>query len=87
MKPEWGHGQFLAFPDRPEGFDWVGDHRDPIIAARMKRFSDGRGAVFYDKGLRNAHHIHFPGQEQYRLLQHHYGKKVVVRHAAWNHLI
>lgn len=41
---------------------------------RFNTFSDGRDkqVVYYTPQLQEAHHIHFPGNEQYRLLQHFY---------------
>ena len=39
---------------------------------RYSSFAGGREAVFYTEELQNAHHIHIPGYEEHRILQHHY---------------
>lgn len=65
-------GKFLAMPDRPGNFSMDGFQGD--MRKRLHDFGGDRTPVFYDEGLQNAHHIHFRGDSQYRVLQHHYGK-------------
>lgn len=44
----------------------------------MQAFGGERSPVYYDRALQAAHHIHFPADPDYRLLQHHYGTYCVV---------
>ena len=47
------------------------------IQARLKRFVGDRGTgaqEVYGAQLQAAHHIHVPGDDNYRILQHHYGR-------------
>lgn len=47
------------------------------VQARLKRFVGDRGTggqEVYGAKLQAAHHIHVPGDDNYRILQHHYGK-------------
>jgi hypothetical protein len=70
-KPAWG-GAYIAFPDRPGDFSFSGAHH-PRVEARMRRFGGGdRRAVYYEEKYQKAHHLHFPGSQQYRILQHYY---------------
>ena len=49
------------------------------IQARLKRFVGDRGTgaqEVYGAQLQAAHHIHVPGDDNYRILQHHYGRSV-----------
>ena len=74
-KPAWG-GRFIAFPDRPGDFNFTDGHH-PKVLERMKRFGGDRFSrkpIYYDEGLQKHHHIHFPGREHHRVLQHHYGR-------------
>ena len=45
---------------------------DEKTMQRFSSFAGGREAVFYTEELQNAHHIHIPGSEEHRILQHHY---------------
>jgi hypothetical protein len=72
-KPEW-MGRYVAFPATSTDFNMSTALTNPAIAKRMKEFGGDRSPVYYDNNLMNAHHIHFPGYEHYRLLQHHYGE-------------
>jgi hypothetical protein len=67
-KPIW-MGRFLVFPAKVEAFHNVSN----LSSKRLKEFGGDRQAVYYDQSLQQAHHIHFPGGQEYRLLQHHYG--------------
>ena len=70
-KPAWG-GTYIAFPDRPGDFKFSGQHH-PRVLERMKRFGGpDRHPVYYEEKLQHAHHLHFPGSRQHRVLQHHY---------------
>lgn len=71
-KPSW-MGRFLALPANSTDYDLAHAKDDADVAQRMKAFGGDRSPVFYDQKLQRAHHIHFPGGEHYRLLQHHYG--------------
>ena len=74
IKPVWG-GRFIAFPDRPGDFNFSTAHH-PKVKERMKRFAGDRWSrkpIFYDEELQSAHHVHFPGRDKFRVLQHHYG--------------
>lgn len=44
------------------------------VLMRLREFGGDRSPVFYDKKLQAAHHIHFPANQNHRILQHHYGK-------------
>ena len=69
--PAWG-GVFIAFPDKPGDFNFSGS-QSPRIMERKKRFGGSdRRPVFYEEHLQKAHHLHFPGTREYRVLQHHY---------------
>jgi len=46
--------------------------KDRVLARRMADFGGDRGPVFYNSKLQAAHHIHFPAEPEYRILQHHY---------------
>jgi hypothetical protein len=74
VKPEWS-GKFIAFPDRPGDFNLTKQHH-PKFQQRLKAFRgqgfNDRTAVYYDETLQKAHHIHFPGDNKHRLLQHYY---------------
>lgn len=70
-KPMW-LGRFVAFPSTAADFELSAALKDPRTAKRLSDFSNSRKPVFYDKKLQNAHHIHFLGGENYRILQHHY---------------
>lgn len=73
--PQWG-GRFVAFPDRPGDFNFSDGHH-PRVIERMKRFGGDRWSrkpIFYEEHLQVAHHLHFPGRDHFRVLQHHYGK-------------
>lgn len=75
-KPSW-MGRYLVLPAASNDYDMKTALQDPATAERMKTFGGGRQPVYYDAKLQNAHHIHFPGGEHYRLLQHHYGTFLV----------
>ena len=70
--PEW-QGSILAFPEKPSDFDkdlhtvMTGPNKE-----RFKTFVDGRRIVYYDSKLQKLHHIHVPGDNNHRILQHHY---------------
>ena len=71
LNPEWAH-KVIAFPDHPGNFTIAeGTHTEEAIM-RMKEFTGERPLVFYDEIMQNAHHIHFPGDDNHRILQHHY---------------
>jgi hypothetical protein len=70
--PAW-MGHFLAMPDHPGDYEFK-ETKDARVLERMKRFGGDRSPVFYETALREAHHLHVPGRDKYRLLQHHYGK-------------
>lgn len=70
-KPGW-MGRFLVLPAVSTDYDMKAALQNPATAERLKTFGGDRQPVYYDAKLQNAHHIHFPGGEQYRLLQHHY---------------
>jgi hypothetical protein len=38
----------------------------------MELMSGSRSPIYYDEKLQGAHHIHFPGDEKHRIIQHHY---------------
>jgi hypothetical protein len=69
-------GKWFAFSDRAGDYNLSESLKDPYLntSARLKTFSDGRDSqlVQYTPRLQEAHHIHFSGNEQYRLLQHFY---------------
>lgn len=74
-KPIMSSKKFV-FSDQPDDFDMSRafgsnnsnlDKRFEVFAKQHKT-----SLVYYDKGLQDAHHIHFPGNEHYRLLQHFY---------------
>ena len=71
-------GKFIAFPAHVN--DWnvtdIASLKDPQTIARVKEFAGERKPVFYSSDIQNAHHIHFRGDGQHRLLQHHYGKLI-----------
>ena len=70
INPAWS-GRFIAFPSHAGDFGLT-DHKDPAVQARLKKFGGERMPVFYDGEMQKAHHIHFPGDDNHRLLQHHY---------------
>ena len=72
-KPAWG-GAFIAFPDRPGDFNFnLSGSQHPRLMERMRRFGGSdRRPVFYEEHLQRAHHLHFPGASEHRVLQHHY---------------
>lgn len=70
-KPQW-QGKYVAFPSHPGDFDMTLSFRNTTVKERMHAFGGERHPVFYDSKLQQAHHIHFPAEPQYRLLQHHY---------------
>jgi hypothetical protein len=74
--PEW-RGKYVAFPAQAGDFDMshpvTGYKANRTLEQRMKAFGGDRSPVFYDQQLQAAHHIHFPADPEYRLLQHHYG--------------
>lgn len=86
-KPEW-MGRYLAFPATSAAYNTssgvaaadshaqpqqVDEHGfTPSQIARMHAFGGDRSPVFYEKALRDAHHLHFPARFHHRLLQHHY---------------
>ena len=71
LNPEWAH-KVIAFPDHPGNFTITeGSHSEEAIL-RMKEFTGERPLVFYDETMQNSHHIHFPGDDNHRILQHHY---------------
>jgi hypothetical protein len=50
-----------------------------LFQARLKRFVGDRGTggqEVYGAKLQAAHHIHVPGDDNYRILQHHYGRSI-----------
>jgi GDP-fucose protein O-fucosyltransferase len=70
INPAWS-GRFIALPSHAGDFNLAG-HKDAKMLARLKRFGGERQPVFYDEVMQKAHHIHFPGDDNHRLLQHHY---------------
>jgi len=73
-KPEWS-GRFIAFPAAPGDFNVSSMLRDSAVRARYEAFGGdriARGTICYDEQLQRAHHIHFPGFQKHRILQHHY---------------
>jgi len=70
-KPLW-RGVYVSFPSHPGNFDFEHAKKDSKLTARMKAFGGDRGPVFYNSELQQAHHIHFPAEPSYRILQHHY---------------
>jgi len=76
VQPKW-QGKYVAFPAHPGDFEF--SHSDTksniTLQERMKSFGGERSAAYYDQGLQQAHHMHFPADPEYRLLQHHYGEK------------
>lgn len=75
-KPSW-MGRFLVLPANSTDYSMKQALQDPKTAERMKTFGGDRSPVYYDEKLQKAHHIHYPGGEHYRLLQHHYGKGIL----------
>jgi len=80
--PEWS-GRFVVFPDHPHELNNVThvDHLHPTTLKRLKEFSGdrfGRDPIFYNGSMQEAHHIHIPGDSNHRVLQHHYGKEILV---------
>jgi hypothetical protein len=71
--PIWG-GRFVGFPARPDEDFNLTDLTDAKTLSRIAAFGGKRTRMHYDERLQQAHHIHFPGREKYRVLQHHYGK-------------
>lgn len=75
--PEWSGRKYFALPDRPGDFNLSAQHHpkfnERVKAFRGQGFND-REAVYYDEKLQKAHHIHFPSEDDHRILQHHYGK-------------
>jgi len=70
LKPEW-MGRYLAMPSHPGDFT-LAEHNDPKMKQRLAAFGGDRSPVFYDEVHQKAHHLHFPGDDTHRLLQHHY---------------
>lgn len=66
-------GRYLVLPANATDYSMKQALQDPKTAERMKTFGGDRSPVYYDEKLQKTHHIHFPGGEHYRLLQHHYG--------------
>ena len=67
----------MVFADHP------GDHsRLDLLSPQAKKrygpFANSREPVFYDANLQAAHHIHFNGYDDHRILQHHYGKDIII---------
>ena len=57
------------------------------VQARLRRFLGDRSAssqALYDERLQKAHHIHVPGDDNFRILQHYYGNS---RHSVEGSLI
>lgn len=71
-KPAWT-GRYVAFPNSSDDFHLEKSLKDPKTVERMKAFGGERSPVFYEQDLQSAHHIHFPGYEGHRVLQHFYG--------------
>lgn len=69
VKPVW-FSTYIALPDNPNNFAMT--NLDKRTLERLQEFGSGRHMVVYDKTLQDAHHIHIPGDDQYRLLTHHY---------------
>ena len=70
-------GKFVAFPAQAGDFDFshpTKSKNNITLQQRMKAFGGERSPVYYDEKLQEAHHIHFPADPEFRLLQHHYGK-------------
>jgi hypothetical protein len=71
--PAW-LGSFVMFPDRPGDFDLKESLKNESVRKRLEIFAQQRTSKFtYDQKLVDAHHIHIRGDENYRILQHHYG--------------
>lgn len=79
VQPRW-QGKFVAFPAHTGDFDF--SHADTksntSLQERMKSFGGERSAVYYDQALQQAHHMHFPADSEFRLLQHHYGETLLL---------
>ena len=73
LSPEW-IGRYIAFPAHPGDFNMTIIQKDAHVAERMGVFANQRSAMFYDRALQEAHHIHIPGDANHRLIQHFYGK-------------
>eukprot|EP00597_Dinobryon_sp_UTEXLB2267_P001157 CAMPEP_0170072120 /NCGR_PEP_ID=MMETSP0019_2-20121128/9840_1 /TAXON_ID=98059 /ORGANISM="Dinobryon sp., Strain UTEXLB2267" /LENGTH=557 /DNA_ID=CAMNT_0010280937 /DNA_START=182 /DNA_END=1855 /DNA_ORIENTATION=+ len=72
--PAW-LGRHIVFPSHPGDFEMKRALQNASVLARLARFEGDRGAgsrALYDSRLQQAHHIHIPGDDAFRILQHHY---------------
>eukprot|EP01036_Dinobryon_divergens_P026489 gene26490-35150_t len=72
--PAW-LGKYIVFPAAPGDFNMKAALANATVQARLKRFVGDRGTggqEVYGAKLQAAHHIHVPGDDNYRILQHHY---------------
>jgi hypothetical protein len=73
--PAW-LGKYIVFPAHPGDFDLKAASANSSVQERLQRFVGDRGSgsqVVYDLTLQRAHHIHVPGDDNFRILQHYYG--------------
>ena len=75
--PQWS-GKFVVMPNATLDMSTFNEKHFNLLEEstqkRLKLFGGERTAVFYDKDLQEAHHIHFEAGPSSRILQHHYGR-------------
>lgn len=79
ITPQWG-GKYVAFPEHTGDFDLNDPTKHNLTELEIRKYQFGgpRTTVYYDENMQKAHHIHFSSDEQHRVLQHHYGKYILI---------
>lgn len=77
VTPAW-FGKFMIFPSHADDLNMTESLRNETVLQRLRTFSGDRfnksgRQMIYDKRLQEMHHIHIRGDDDNRILQHHYG--------------
>jgi hypothetical protein len=75
VRPQW-FDMVVAFPDKNGDFKLATYNDSGRLQQFLLQYDHNmvRKVAYYDESLQKAHHIHFPGGDSHRILQHHYGK-------------
>jgi len=76
VTPAW-FGKFITFPKTSDDLNMTKTKLNESVMKRMKifggdRYGNTKKHLIYSQELQDAHHIHIRGDEENRILQHHY---------------
>ena len=78
ITPAW-FGKYIAFPSTADDLNMTRSRQNDSVMKRLElfggdRFGNEKKSLVYSRQLQDAHHIHIRGDEDNRILQHHYGR-------------